>query len=189
MWGEAYDDQFAEIPQDEPGAVYAPTQYGTSSWMSIGSAAGFVVAAIRADGALFTWGADEPTRIDFGSGLPRSSPVQFGTSSWTFICGGNSAGMFAAIRADGTLHTWGYNGVGQLGLNLDGNFAEVYEPTQISSSNSWTMVSMGAINVYALATDNTVWAWGTGIAGRNGDNTIISRSSPVQVALPPLVMP
>lgn len=184
MWGNSY--YTAGVPEDEPGYVYEPKQVGTSSWMSIGSATGFVVAAIRADGALFTWGEDDITRLDYvGDGIVRSSPVQIGTSSWTMVVGGTLNGMFAAIRADGTLHVWGYDSTGSLGINSITS-GQADSPTQILSDKSWTMVSMGGASVYALATDNTVWAWGIGGPGRNGDNTIIARSSPVQVALPPL---
>lgn len=187
MWGDG--NYTADVPQDEPGIVYEPKQVGTSSWMSIGSAAGFVVAAIRSDGALFTWGEDDITRLDYvGDGIVRSSPVQIGTSSWTMVVGGTLNGMFAAIRADGTLHTWGYDSAGTLGINSITS-GQADSPTQILSSNSWTMMYIGGSSVYALATDNTVWAWGLGSPGRNGDNTNISRSSPVQVALPPLVTP
>lgn len=187
MWGEDTDGQTGGVPQDDVGVVYEPKQVGSSSWLSVGSAGGFITAAIRSDGALFTWGLDDIPRLDFvGDGLARSSPVQYGTSSWTMVVGGTTLGVFAAIRADGTMHTWGYDSAGTLGTNSIAAGANE-SPVQILSNKSWTMMTIGAASVYAVATDNTVWGWGTGLQGRVGDNTTISRSSPVQLALATLV--
>jgi alpha-tubulin suppressor-like RCC1 family protein len=184
QWGSS---EYTELALQPEGATLdSPVQIGTSSWISVGSTFG-VTAAIRADGALFTWGVDDIQRIDYvGDFVSRSSPLQIGTSSWTMVCGGSYIiGGFAIIRADGTVHTWGYDVVGNLGTNEVLNAGRA-SPVQILSDRSFTFISGSSANYYAIATDNTVWAWGAGLLGRVGDNTIISRSSPVQVALPPL---
>jgi alpha-tubulin suppressor-like RCC1 family protein len=184
QWGTSDYAELALFPEGE--TVNSPVQIGTSSWISVGSTFG-VTAAIRADGALFTWGVDDIQRIDYvGDNVSRSSPLQIGTSSWTMVCGGSLlAGGFAIIRVDGTVHTWGYDIAGSLGTNEVSNSGRA-SPVQILSDRSFTFIGGSSSNYYAIATDNTVWAWGAGTLGRLGDNTIIARSSPVQVALPPL---
>lgn len=164
------------------GITYTPEKVGTSSWIMIDTTEA-VVSAIRADGGLFTWGAADFDRIDLEN-PDRSSPVQIGTESWTWISGGNDisgGGYFFGIRADGTLWGWGYNTGGQLG---QGDRIHRSSPTQIGT-DTWAYVQAGLGAVYGIKTDNTVWAWGVGGGSRLGNGSTASRSSPVQItALP-----
>ena len=46
---------------------------------------------------------------------------------------------------------------------------------------SWTKVSKGWGFTLALRSDGTLFSWGYNASGQLGDNTVIARSSPVQV--------
>lgn len=174
------------VPADDLSGSYAynPAQVGTSSWSMISGTTDYGWAAIRADGGLFTWGLATEILGDYdpATSVDRSSPVQIGTSSWTYVaCTDESV---FAIRSDGALFAWGYNLSGQLGL---GDRIERSSPVQVGTS-SWIAVGGGSLTTYAIRADNTVWAWGTGTLSRLGTNSTpnTSRSSPVQVAVPTL---
>jgi len=83
----------------------------------------------------------------------------------------------------GSLWTSGYNFYGQLGNN---NTTDQTSPVQtISGGTDWKQVAVGPSNMGGIKTDGTLWMWGYGGppafgGGTLGDNTTVSKSSPVQ---------
>jgi alpha-tubulin suppressor-like RCC1 family protein len=93
---------------------------------------------------------------------------------------GISAGLFhsVAIKTDGTLWAWGYNGDGQFGNGTD---TDSDIPVQIDAANDWASVSAGGFHTLALKTDGTLWAWGYNDLGALGNGTNTSSNVPVQI--------
>ena len=90
--------------------------------------------------------------------------------------------MAMATKTDGTLWTWGYNAVGQLGIN---NAVQTSSPTQIPGTN-WKALTPGRqglmyVSGGALKTDGTLWTWGYNENGQLGLNDRTSYSSPMQI--------
>ena len=92
-----------------------------------------------------------------------------------------------ALKANGTVWTWGYNGNGELG---DGKNRNTNIPVQVltgaQDSNSGYLeniiqVAAGAYHNLALAKDGTVWAWGYGSHGELGNRIMSNSSLPVKV--------
>lgn len=84
-----------------------------------------------------------------------------------------------ALRADGTVWTWGINTHGQLGL---GHYNAVSVPTQVPGLTGIRAICAAPLNAYALGNDGRLWAWGYGPAlgiGWNGG----SASTPQLVPL------
>jgi alpha-tubulin suppressor-like RCC1 family protein len=52
---------------------------------------------------------------------------------------------------------------------------------QISATNSWVQVTASDRNSYAIDTSGKLWAWGNNAYGQLGDNTVVTKSSPIQV--------
>lgn len=77
------------------------------------------------------------------------------------------------------LYSWGENNIGQLG---DGTSTNRSSAVQVGSLVDWAQVSssVGDFSV-SIKRDGTIWAWGNNNAGRLGDGTTISKSSPVQI--------
>ncbi len=73
-----------------------------------------------------------------------------------------------AIKPNGTLWAWGYNGYGQLG---DGTKVEKTAPVQIGVDSNWKTVSAGSNSSLAIKTDGTLWAWGDNLFGQLGDGS------------------
>jgi alpha-tubulin suppressor-like RCC1 family protein len=91
-----------------------------------------------------------------------------------------AAGMgdVLAIRADGTLYSWGNNNTGQLGSGK-GDFTSV--PGLVALLGGVKAVA-GSGFTLALKQDGTVWAWGDDIFGELGNGTSGGRSEvPVMV--------
>jgi alpha-tubulin suppressor-like RCC1 family protein len=153
----------------------SPVQIGTSSWTAISVGSNFTLA-LKADGTLWSWGAN-----DFGQ-LGRSLST---TYSWTTIsAGANSAdntGFMIAIRSDGKLFSWGNNNIGQLGFGDALPSTNISYPLQIGNS-SWTSVATGWSHVAAIDASGRLFTWGKNNSGQLGQNNTVARSSPVQVA-------
>jgi alpha-tubulin suppressor-like RCC1 family protein len=136
-------------------------------------------AAIKTDGTLWTWGFNSSGQLGTNNLTHRSSPVQtiaVGTNWSQVSCGQNHT---AAIKTDGTLWTWGLNASGQLGTN---NTTNRSSPVQtIAGGNNWKLVVCGNDFTAAIKTDGTLWTWGLNTSGQLGDNTVVTKSSPVQV--------
>ena len=66
-------------------------------------------------------------------------------------------GHSLALRADGTVWAWGWNGYGQLG---DGTTSDRLRPVPVPGLTGVVAVAGGAFHSLALKGDGTVWAWG-----------------------------
>lgn len=108
----------------------------------------------------------------------RSSPVQTvaGGTNWKQVASGPY--ISAAVKTDGSLWTWGINNAGSLG---DNTLVTKSSPVQtISGGTNWVQVSVGNRCVAAVKTNGSLWLWGNNTNGQIGDNSILTRSSPVQ---------
>ena len=163
----------------------SPVQVGTgTTWSKVSSAGANTVAsvnlAIKTDGSMWSWGMAPDGALGLNDVANKSSPVQIGAlTTWSLA----SAGGYhaAAIKTDGTLWTWGRPSDGSLGISQVTN-AHRSSPVQVGILTAWSVISAGAADHnQAIKTDGTLWAWGLNTSGKLGDNTVISRSSPVQI--------
>ncbi|HVG57660.1 MAG TPA: hypothetical protein VNA24_03845 [Hyalangium sp.] len=75
-----------------------------------------------------------------------------------------SSGFGLAVRADGTVWSWGANGFGVLG---DGTTENRSSPVQVVGLTQVVSVAAAWGHSLALRADGTAWAWGFGGAGRS----------------------
>ena len=106
-----------------------------------------------------------------------------------------SAGGFKslALRADGTLWAWGSNVDGELGIGAP-TAADVLVPQQVAlpvglpPGSAWARVSAGSSHALAIASNGSLWAWGTNGYGELGLGTGNASPSyatrPVAVGVP-----
>jgi alpha-tubulin suppressor-like RCC1 family protein len=162
-----------------PGTVAG----GGTNWCFVSAGVDWT-AAIKTDGTLWTWGYNFRFQLGNGSGslacLSQVSPAQIsgGGTTWRFVAAGEFSG--AAIKTDGSMCTWGYNGGGITdGVLGDGTTTNRSTPTTVSGGGTtWSTVSMGRAHTVATKTDGTLWTWGFNINGELGTGTTTSRSSP-----------
>lgn len=168
----------------------SPVQVGAlTNWSQVSAGGGSDCAAIKTDGTLWSWGANDSGVLGLNtrqtnSGYPDyfvynrvSSPTQVGSlTDWAFVSLKTNSCL--AVKTDGTLWTWGKNDQGQLGL---GNTAFRSSPVQVGALTTWDKGSIGEVNAAAIKTSGTIWLWGSGFQGQLGQNNTVDQSSPVQV--------
>jgi len=151
---------------------------GGTNWKQVATGY-FHTAAIKTDGTLWLWGYNLDGELgDSTTVTGRSSPVQTiaGGTNWKQVA--CSFDHTAAIKTDGTLWTWGYNGYGGLG---DSTVTNKSSPVQtITGGTNWKQVACGTYHTAAIKTDGTLWTWGYNVTGQLGDSTITNKNSPVQ---------
>jgi alpha-tubulin suppressor-like RCC1 family protein len=169
------------VPSDtqysSPTQIGALTDWSVSS-SKIANASLQACAAIKTDGTLWTWGMGNNGRTGHNDTIHRSSPVQVGSlTDWSQVNG--SSGFYHAVKTDGTLWGWGTSTGGSLGT---GGTIDYSSPVQIGALTTWAWVAgNNQYNGFAIKTDGTLWAWGSGTYGNNGQNNTTQYNSPVQV--------
>lgn len=128
--------------------------------------------------ALWLWGVNNSAQLGDNTMVSKSSPVQTvaGGANWKQAAAGQyHAG---AIKVDGTLWLWGVNNSGALG---DNSVVPKSSPVQtVAAGTTWKQLSCGAAFSGAIKTDGSLWMWGNDSYGNLGDNSVVSKSSPVQ---------
>lgn len=145
--------------------------------------------ALKSDGAVWAWGDNTSGELGNGSSGDNSFlPVQISNLSniIAISAGGQwnptteaTEGHSVALKSDGTVWAWGYNGYGQLG---DGTTVNRPTPVQVSGISDIIAIACGYGHTMALKSDGTVWAWGLNDEGQLGDGTTTNRTIPVQVS-------
>jgi alpha-tubulin suppressor-like RCC1 family protein len=151
---------------------------GGTNWKQV-SCGGYVTAAIKTNGTLWSWGNNPSGSLGINDTINRSTPVTtiLGGTDWKLI-NITPAGSLSAIKNDGTLWVWGSNFNGTLGIN--NTIARSTPVTTILGGNNWKQSSGSNA---AVKTDGTLWIWGTNTLGQLGINDAVSRSTPVTTIL------
>ena len=176
-WGRNNNGQLGDnttVDKSSPVQTIA----GGTNWSSMATGR-FTAAAIKTDGTLWLWGAGLYGKLGDNTSDAKSSPVQTvaGGTNWLQV---STSAQFntSAVKTDGTLWSWGYNGFGALG---DNTTVDKSSPVQtITGGTNWSQVSCGLHYSAAVKSDGTLWAWGANTGGKLGDNTVVGKSSPVQ---------
>lgn len=164
------------------GTYYSsPLQIGSLTNWKVISYGNYHWHGIKTDGTLWSCGYNNPYG-NAGNGTSAanfSSPVQVGSqTNWKSVATGTYHSL--ALKTDGTLWAWGFNGTGQLGNNTRTNYSS---PVQIGTSTDWRELHIGGqgITSGAIKYDGTLWTWGQNQFGNLGNDNRVYYSSPVQI--------
>ena len=180
-WGYNYNGQLGNTGFGNSANRSTPltTFIGGTNWKQVysSSTGADFTAAIKTDGTLWTWGRGGVGQLGNNTTIDRRTPVTTfaGGTNWKQVAGGDR--HTAAIKTDGTLWTWGRNDVGNLG---DNTVTQRLTPvTTFAGGTNWKQVACGFVDIVAIKTDGTLWIWGNNAQGQLGDNTSVTRSTPV----------
>jgi alpha-tubulin suppressor-like RCC1 family protein len=149
------------------------------------------VAAVVGAGTAVPAGAAAAGPSVFGFGSNQSGELGNGTTAASYLPVPASgppgtvrqiaAGYFtsAALISDGTVWVWGSNNSGALGTGSSGGW--VATPQQVPGLSSVTQIALGIVDVYAVRSDGTLWAWGFNQSGQLGNGTTAASYQPVRV--------
>ena len=178
LWAWGHNAK-GQLGQNNTTRYSSPTQIPGTTWVDLSGDENTI--ATKTDGTLWTWGKNVHGELGLNDQADRSSPVQIPGTSWTSegpVMSINNS-RAAAIKTDGTLWMWGRNDDGDLGQNGP-VYTHASSPIQIPGT-TWSKISMGNSNYFAIKTDNTMWAWGVNGNGNLGQNNRSKYSSPTQV--------
>jgi alpha-tubulin suppressor-like RCC1 family protein len=151
---------------------------GFTDWIQV-SGGSINNLGLRANGTVWAWGSNTFGTLGDGTLVTRSSPVSVvgGFTDWIQVSGGNAYSL--GLRANGTAWAWGIASNGRLG---DNTIAARSSPVSVVGGyTDWIQVSAGGAHSLGLRANGTAWAWGLGTDGRLGDDTVVTKSSPVSV--------
>jgi len=134
-------------------------------------------------GTVWSWGDGIKGATGLGSTAVRTSPTQVtGVATGTTTVTGVATGHYhsLALLSDGTVRSWGFNAMGQLG---DGTTTKRLRPVTVTGLSSVVDLIGGRDMSLALRADGTVRSWGGGANGELGNGTLTTRqTSPVTVS-------
>jgi alpha-tubulin suppressor-like RCC1 family protein len=181
-WGRADEGQLGNnctTSRSSPVSVVG----GFTDWCQIsagGTSGGGFGLGVRQNGTAWAWGTNSSGQLGDNSAVSKSSPVSVvgGFCDWCQVSGGGNHSL--GVRTGGTAWAWGNNSQGRLGNNTtSGNQSSPV--SVVGGFTDWCQVSAGLAHSLGVRTGGTAWAWGCNTCGILGDNTTVSKSSPVSV--------
>jgi alpha-tubulin suppressor-like RCC1 family protein len=147
----------------------SPIQVGSGTYTSLAAGA-YHSLALAADGSLYAWGYNYYGQL--GNGTSSSSIAAANpnpglvSGSYTQVAAGINHTV--ALRANGSLWTWGSNSSGQLGVSQNfGNGNLITSPVQ--ATGNYASAAAGSYHTLALAADGTLSTWGSNSDGQLGN--------------------
>jgi alpha-tubulin suppressor-like RCC1 family protein len=151
-WGRNYTGELGTNDNTQrltPVTTFA----GGTNWKQVGSGYGSV-RAIKTDGTLWNWGQGAFGNLGINGGSSQTPVTTFaGGTNWKQFSSVLLSLSCAAIKTDGTLWTWGYNGgEGRLGTNDTTN--RLTPVTTFAGGTNWKQVANSPGNTIAIKTSD-----------------------------------
>jgi alpha-tubulin suppressor-like RCC1 family protein len=141
--------------------------------------------AIDKNGKMWSWGNNSNRSLGNGTTINRSTPVAvYGNKTFCKV----AAGSAAVFAIDKNGRTWGW-GTSFTGFGNNDPIEALFSPVKICGNKTFCEIAMNynAPNLQApfasfgIDKNGKLWGWGPNPLGIVGDNTTISRLTPVAV--------
>ena len=139
------------------------------------------ILAIDKNGKAWAWGANSTGCVGNNTAVNYSTPVAVAGTTKTFCS--ISSDIFTSIALDknGKAWTWGYSAYGELGINTT---APRSTPVAVCGNHTFCKINTGYYDGFthiAIDKNGKLWAWGQNAGGEIGDNSVVSKRTPVAV--------
>ncbi|MFO0795280.1 MAG: hypothetical protein U0586_14615 [Candidatus Brocadiaceae bacterium] len=125
---------------------------------------------LLADGTIMSCGINTYGQLGDGTTSPKSSPASAGGVGFENVIAVSAGGYHSlALKSDGTVWAWGYNGDGELGDNTTVNKSLPVRVGIAIDFRDVIAIAAGTRHNLALKSDGSVWAWGSDFYGQIGD--------------------
>ncbi len=165
--------------------------------------------ALGSNGTVYTWGGGAATPV------PVSLPVTataiaagyaLGSNGTVYTLGGGAATPVPlpvtatviaagyqtsyALGSNGAVYAWGAGGEGELGNGTTTSTQTTPVAVSLPSGVTASSIATGTATAYAIGSNGTLYAWGSGADGQLGNSTTTAaQTTPVVVSLPAGVVP
>jgi alpha-tubulin suppressor-like RCC1 family protein len=170
-WGLNTSGQLGQGNNTSGTVNFSPVRIGNSNDWSFAHAGRNSGLAVKADGTLWMWGDNSSGQLGRGNNSSVSqnfSPLQVSGSDWTCAGFGSGSVHVVALKANGTLWSWGDNSFGQLGKGNNSILTANYAPVQIGFLQKWVIPAAGYQHSAAVLVDGSLYAWGDNTDGQLG---------------------
>ena len=136
--------------------------------------------ALDKNGRVWCWGYNNAGQLGDNSITQRNTPVSIHGANKTFCSIATNGGTHSiSIDKNGKIWSWGLNTYGQLGNN---STVSNRTPVSIHGANK-TFCSIDGNVQFSVSIDKNgrIWCWGYNSNGQLGDNTVISKNTPVSI--------
>lgn len=124
--------------------------------------------ALKSDSTVWGWGNNSSGQIGIGPTNESNIvvPQQLtGLSKIVDVAVGENGYFSIALKADGTVWSWGINNFRQLGVD---SIENSFHPVMIKGLKNVIAIATGGNHALALKSDGSVWAWGNNGVGQLG---------------------
>lgn len=178
-WGRAFQSNVLATSVTTPEQLFYDNGMPFTEAVKV-AGGGASLFAIRKDSTLWGWGSNSAGKLGNNTTTIFPYPRQvLGPGGVGFledvihVCTSYQSSF--AVRADGTVWSWGWNGTGVLGdgtyFNSRSTPVQVIELGSAIALDSIVTVSSGPEHALALNQDGSVWAWGRDYSGAVGQGT------------------
>lgn len=147
--------------------------------ISAGSAA---TSAIDKNGKAWSWGDGTNYRLGTGDNLNYSTPKSIAGANKTFCkITANTNFTGYGIDKNGRIWSWGTNGSGALGINTTATCLASTPHSICGAVKTFCHIDSGTGCALAIDKNGLIWGWGLNTSGNLGDNTVVSKITPVSI--------
>jgi RHS repeat-associated protein len=172
----AGDNSVGELGSGNFTSVTTPVQaLGLTGCVAVSSGY-YHVLALKGNGSVWSWGYNNYGQLGSGNGgINYSIPAQVtGLSGIVSVAGGGFHSL--ALKNDGSVWSWGYNAVGQLG---DWTTTDRAMPVQVQGlPANIVAIAAGAYHSLALDSGGNLYGWGYNNEGELGLGNNFSMLNP-----------
>ena len=179
-WGNNF---YGQLGDGTSVSKRTPVSVGgaTKTFCEIATSKQHHTVAIDRNGRAWGWGWNVYGQLGDNTGTSRLTPVSVVGAVKTFCK--IAAGQYFTVALDknGRAWGWGYNANSQLG---DNSITSRLTPVSIAGATKTFCkigTTLGVDFVNAIDKNGRVWSWGSNILGQLGDNTTLSRRTPVAI--------